>query len=113
VTTHEAFQSLTCQLDELNRTGNVKPAYVLADLNDLLTAAAGDQFESLPQPSIDDPYLSNYVAAMGRIGCASARRSPSSLDFWCCASFAARVRRAMAEPASPSASGIAGAVPST
>jgi hypothetical protein len=50
--------------DELNRTGHAKPAFVLADLNDLLTTAAGDQFESLPRPSIDDPYLANYVAAM-------------------------------------------------
>ena len=58
VTTAEAFRSLTDQL------GGTKPSYILAELNDLLTAAAGDQFESLPGPSIDDPYLANYVAAM-------------------------------------------------
>ncbi len=51
-------------MDELTRTRHAKPAFVLADLNDLLTAAAGDQIESLPQPSIGDHYLSNYVAAM-------------------------------------------------
>jgi hypothetical protein len=33
-------------------------------LNDLLTAAAADQFASLPRPSIADPYLANYVAAI-------------------------------------------------
>jgi hypothetical protein len=37
---------------------------VLAELNDLLTGAAEDQFELLPAPPIDDPYLANYVAAM-------------------------------------------------
>jgi hypothetical protein len=44
--------------------GEVKPAFVLAELNDLLTAAAGDQIESLEDPRITDPYLANYVAAM-------------------------------------------------
>jgi hypothetical protein len=33
-------------------------------LNDLLTAAAGDQFEGLAKPAIDDAYVTNYVAAM-------------------------------------------------
>jgi hypothetical protein len=51
VTTAEAFRDLTCQLDELNRTSNAKPAFILAELNDLLTAAAGNQFESLPGSS--------------------------------------------------------------
>ncbi len=37
----------------------VKPAYILAELNDLLTAATGDELESLPQPSIDSPYLAS------------------------------------------------------
>ena len=64
VTTAEAFQSLTAQLDEQNRAGKVPPAFVLADLNDLLTAAPGDRFELLAQPPIRDPYLANYVAAM-------------------------------------------------
>jgi hypothetical protein len=36
----------------------------LAELNDLLTAAAGDQFELLASPPIHDPYLANYVAAV-------------------------------------------------
>ncbi len=56
--TREAFRQLT------ERLGEGKPAFVLAELNDLLTAAAADQFELLEAPTIGDPYLSNYVAAM-------------------------------------------------
>ncbi|MSV32086.1 MAG: hypothetical protein EXQ57_06155 [Bryobacterales bacterium] len=41
-----------------------EPAYVLAELNDLLTNAPGAQIEILSAPSIADPYLANYVAAM-------------------------------------------------
>ena len=52
------FQRLT---DKLR---NGKPAYVLAELNDLLTAASCEQIEMLSAPMIDDPYLANYVAAM-------------------------------------------------
>jgi hypothetical protein len=58
VTTPEAFRNLTAQL------GEGTPAFVLAELNDLLTAASSDEFRLLPPPSIGDPYLSNYVAAM-------------------------------------------------
>jgi hypothetical protein len=58
VTTSDTFRSLTAKLE------NEKAAFVLAELNDLLTAAAGDQIESLAPPSIADPYLANYVAAM-------------------------------------------------
>ena len=54
----EAFQHLTMQLRDQ------RPSYVLAELNDLLTGAAPDQFELLSRPSIDDDYLANYVAAM-------------------------------------------------
>jgi len=54
----EEFQRLTNQLR------NEKPAYVLAELNDLLTSAPRGQIELLSAPSIDDPYLANYVAAM-------------------------------------------------
>ena len=36
----------------------------LAELNYLLTGAPRDQIELLPAPSIDDPYLVNYVATM-------------------------------------------------
>ena len=54
----EEFQRLT------NRLRNEKPSYVLAELNDLLANAPRDQIELLPAPSIDDPYLANYVAAM-------------------------------------------------
>ncbi len=58
MSTAEEFYRLTNQLR------NEKPAYVLAELNDLLTSAPSDQIERLPAPSIDDPYLANYVAAM-------------------------------------------------
>jgi hypothetical protein len=44
--------------------GEVKPSLVLAELNDLLTAADGDQFGLLDAPPIRDRYLANYVAAM-------------------------------------------------
>jgi hypothetical protein len=64
VTIAEAFRSLTAQLDDQNRTGEAKPAFILAELNDLLTAAAANQFELLARPPIHDPYLANYVAAM-------------------------------------------------
>ena len=56
--TAEEFQRLTGQLR------NGKPSWVLAELNDLLTGAPLDQIELLSAPSIDDPYLANYVAAM-------------------------------------------------
>jgi hypothetical protein len=38
--------------------------YPLAELNDLLTAASGDEIEALPPPAISDPYRLNYVTAM-------------------------------------------------
>ena len=56
--TSAAFGELTAKL------GTGKPAFILAELNDLLTACAGERFESLPAPSISDAYLANYVAAM-------------------------------------------------
>ena len=64
MTTPEAFADLSAKLDALHQTEGARPAYILAELNDLLTAAAGEQIQSLPAPSIRDPYLSNYVAAM-------------------------------------------------
>ena len=67
MTSAEAFRNLTAKLAE------GKSAYVLAELNDLLTAAAGDQFVLLPLPAIPDPYLMNYVAAMVEL--AAHRRS--------------------------------------
>ena len=39
-------------------------AYPLAELNDLLTAADGDDVRSLPRPEISDQYRLNYVTAM-------------------------------------------------
>ena len=66
MTTGEVFRDLTATL------GEQEPAFVLAELNDLLTAAAGDELRSLPPPDIRDPYLANYVAAMVEL--ASHRR---------------------------------------
>jgi hypothetical protein len=57
------FQQLTTQLIADVAAG-LKPAFALAELNELLTAAPGGQFALLPQPSIENPYLANYVAAM-------------------------------------------------
>jgi hypothetical protein len=39
-------------------------SYPLAELNDLLTAAAAPDVEGLPAPEIADPYRLNYVTAM-------------------------------------------------
>jgi hypothetical protein len=58
VTTAGAFLDLTVRLDE------GKSAFILAELNDLLTAADGDEISSLPPACIGDQYLANYVAAM-------------------------------------------------
>jgi hypothetical protein len=58
MSTAEEFQRLTAQLR------NEKPAWVLAELNDLLGGASRGEIELLSAPSIDDPYLANYVAAM-------------------------------------------------
>ena len=58
VTTADAFENLTGQL----RKG--KSVYVLAELNDLLTAATGEELRLLRAPDISDSYLANYVAAM-------------------------------------------------
>jgi hypothetical protein len=58
MSTAEEFQRLT---DHLR---NEQPAYVLAELNDLLTGASREQIELLSAPSIEDCYLANYVAAM-------------------------------------------------
>ena len=60
--TSEAFRNLTA---ELGASGpESRPAYALAELNDLLTAAEGDQIPLLDEPPIADSYLANYVAAM-------------------------------------------------
>lgn len=58
MSTGEEFQRLTSRLHMQDRS------YVLAELNDLLTNAAVDQIAELPAPSLEDVYLSNYVAAM-------------------------------------------------
>jgi hypothetical protein len=53
-----------------------KLAYPLAELNDLLTAAAGAEIESLPKPSIGDPYRLNYVTAMVEMAAHRAHAIP-------------------------------------
>lgn len=58
MTVAEEFQSLANELRDR------QPAYILADMNDLLTNAAGSDIESLPAAEIPDPYPANYVAAM-------------------------------------------------
>jgi hypothetical protein len=58
MTIAEEFQRLAGQLR------NEQSAYVLAEINDLLTRASGSQIECLSEPGIGDPYLANYVAAM-------------------------------------------------
>ena len=37
---------------------------MFAELNDLLTGASGEALQALQIPSLQDPYLANYVAAM-------------------------------------------------
>jgi hypothetical protein len=39
-------------------------SYPLAELNDLLAAAAAEDIPRLPEPRIEDPYRLNYVTAM-------------------------------------------------
>jgi hypothetical protein len=53
------FARLTREVAETDRI-----SYPLAELNDLLTAAAGADVEHLPVPEIADPYRLNYVTAM-------------------------------------------------
>jgi hypothetical protein len=62
--------------------GKEKPSYVLAELNDLLTAASGAEIEMLPMPEIAGHHHANYVAAMVELaahmkGC---RRPPEWTD---------------------------------
>jgi hypothetical protein len=58
MTIAEDFQRLAGQLQMGQH------AYILAELNDLLTNATGPQIQSLSAPQLADPFLSNYVAAM-------------------------------------------------
>ncbi len=60
MTTPEAFLKLTAQLSDTT-TGK---SYILAELNDLLTAASANDVLVLARPEIPDLYLENYVAAM-------------------------------------------------
>jgi hypothetical protein len=54
----------------------VKPAFVLAELNDLLTAASGEEIGLLESPAIDDSYRANYVAAMVELAAHRRRALP-------------------------------------
>ena len=58
-TTDEIFVQLAREI-----AGADRMSYPLAELNDLLTAARGEEIESLPCPEIGDPYRLNYVTAM-------------------------------------------------
>src|SRR5438067_86322 len=53
------FARLTREVSAADRI-----SYPLAELNDLLTVAEGPEIESLPPPTIHDPYRLNYVTAM-------------------------------------------------
>lgn len=64
MTVPEIFRDLTSQLDTPAGSAIAQAPFVLAELNDLLTAAPGGQVEGLPEPAIRDPWLANYVAAM-------------------------------------------------
>ena len=50
--------------------------YPLAELNDLLTGAAPDEIDMLPQPSISDAYRLNYVTAMVEVAAHRAGVTP-------------------------------------
>jgi hypothetical protein len=58
VNTPEEFRNIVARL------GKVNSAFVLAELNDLLTAADANQFRLLAYPEVQDAYFANYVAAM-------------------------------------------------
>ncbi|HWF11012.1 MAG TPA: hypothetical protein VG297_21230 [Bryobacteraceae bacterium] len=64
MTVSETFRDLTSQLDMPADSATVKRPFIFAELNDLLTAAAGEQIERLPAPALADPRSANYVAAM-------------------------------------------------
>ena len=51
-------------------------AYPLAELNDLLTHAPGDEIASLPRPLIGDSYRLNYVTAMVELAANRAGVAP-------------------------------------
>ncbi len=57
-----------------------QPSYVLAEINDLLAKASAAEIESLSAPSIADPYLANYVAAM--VEQAAHMKSSTSPPVW-------------------------------
>ena len=58
-TVSDAFARLARELDSATRIG-----YPLAELNDLLTAASGQDVLQLPVPHVRDAYRLNYITAM-------------------------------------------------
>jgi len=72
----QAFQD---RLAQFKNTPN--PRYILAEIHDLLGAAAADEFELMvarPPPASLTPFLVNYVAAMVEYTAAKkGRRAPS------------------------------------
>jgi hypothetical protein len=53
--------------------------YPLAELNDLLTSAPGDEIRLLPEPHIADAYRLNYVSAMVEL---AAHRTGVAPPMW-------------------------------
>jgi len=72
--TGESFANLAREVALADRI-----SYPLAELNDLLTAAAGVEVESLPCPEIEEPYRLNYVTAMVEL---AAHRTGVAPPFW-------------------------------
>jgi hypothetical protein len=66
-----AFARLSREVDTSERI-----SYPLAELNDLLTAAPGDEIVNLPAPSIADSYRLNYVTAMVELAAHKAGVAP-------------------------------------
>ena len=58
-TISEAFARLAREVDSSTRIG-----YPLAELNELLTSASGEDVLQLPVPQVRDAYRLNYVTAM-------------------------------------------------
>lgn len=62
MTASQTFRDITSKLSAAGPGDFAR--FLLAELNDLLTAADGQEIESLTAPSVSDSYLANYVAAM-------------------------------------------------
>jgi hypothetical protein len=69
--TEKSFLELTAAVAAADRM-----SYPLAELNDLLTGAPGDDVRVLPEPHIADAYRLNYVAAMVELAAHRAGVAP-------------------------------------